>query len=553
MVFIERKIKKGKVYLYLTHKARINGKSKRVWTRYLGPEAMFKDHIENIQLNLTPDFEIATSDFGMPVVLMRLAERLDLINIINECTHKRDQGLSIGQYLLIATLNRCIHPRSKNQLRKWFSSSYLQHLFPTIETYLNSMAYTNHFPYLTEDALERIEQKIIHRLLTEFQVKTDELLYDPTNFYTYIHPTEEQELPKHGHSKEGRHVLNLVSLSIFCTRDGGIPVMHQVYPGNIQDATHFKAEYPRFLNRLQELGLAPTEILLVFDKGNISEEVFQEIDASGMAFIAAVRPSTQKDLEPLRAPEFRRYTLPNGKEVGILEFPRLLYGRERRLLAVYNPRRAHWTAQNLTRKVEAKITEIQEWFQTRLNVKKWRSKEAVEAKINEIIKTKQYFEFISFRVTGDYGQVTYTIELKKDALQQYMETLGKSYLMTNHPTRRLPDLVWAYRQQYTIERAFKYLKHPDFLRITPIYHSKDECIRGHLFTCVLGLLLLTVLTREVQKTFPELELPHIMDLLAEIQLTQIQFSGSRKVIKKLGKMSPEAQKLAELFALDQIL
>ncbi|MHA1300264.1 MAG: IS1634 family transposase [Candidatus Helarchaeota archaeon] len=522
MVFIERKTKKGKTVLYLTHKARINGKSKRVLHIYLGPEERFLKHAENIKLELKPDFEIATYDFGMPVVLMKLAERLDLINIINKCTPKRQQGLSVGEYILIATLNRCIKPRSKKQIKKWFYSTYLQRKFPKIETYLDSMAYTNHFQYLTEESIDKIEEKINSTLLTEFKVSMDQLLYDPTNFFTFINP-KEQALPRHGKSKEGRNTLNLVSLSIFCTRDGGVPVMHHVYPGGVHDAKHFKTEYPKFLARLQKLGISTAEITLVFDKGNISEEVFQIINSSRINWIVSVRPSSHKDLHKLVPKDFEMFKLPNGKEVGLLEFKRRLFnnpprGPECRLIVTYNPRRARLAAKNLRKKLEAKIDEVNDWFMDKgkLNVKMWRSRERVENKIKDIIHSKAYLEFISYKVTGEFSQIKYTIKINDKAFQKHVKTLGKSFFMTNHPKMSPLEIVWLYRQQFTVERAFKYLKNPDSLRITPMFHHKDECIRGHLFTCILGLLLLTLLCRDVKKAFPEWGLPTIIELLSII-------------------------------------
>lgn len=549
MVHVEKRRHGDKVYLYLCQRARIDGKSKRVWQVYLGPEDKIR---EKTRIMIEPDVEVSTFDFGMPVILMKLAERLDLINIINECTKKRLQGLSVGEYVLIATLNRCIQPRSKKKIKKWFYSTYLQNLFPEIETYLDSMAYTNHFQYLTEEIIEEIEQKINGKLLTEFNVKMDELFYDPTNFFTFINPRN-QDLPRHGHSKEGRHVLNLVGLSMFCTRDGGIPVMHRVYPGNVQDADHFKKEYPRFLARLQQLGMSTCNITLVFDKGNISPEVFREIDTSGLHWIASVRPSSHKDLQKLVPTDFEMHVLPNGKDLGILEFQREFHGQTRRLIVTYNPRRAHWAGQNLTRKLESKIKDIHEWFENRINVKKWRSPEKVETKIKDFIHVKTHFNFITYKVTGKFGRVKYSVKLNEEAIQNHLKTLGKSFFMSNHPTMSSLEIAWLYRQQYTVELAFKYLKNPKTLKITPIYHWKDECIRGHVFSCVLGLLLLTLLYREVKQTHSEFSFPEMIELFSEIEVAQIKYPSSQKITRKMVKISPEAKKLAQFFDLKNAL
>jgi transposase len=266
-----------------------------------------------------------------------------------------------------------------------------------------------------------------------------------------------------------------------------------------------------------------------------------------------VRPSSHKDLQPLGPDAFPRSTLPNGKEVGLLEFPREFHGQTRRLIVTYNPRRAQWQGGNLTRKLQETQAEIHAWFKERLNVKKWRAADKVAMKIQEFIQDTGYTEFLTSEVTGSFGQVSYTLQLNETALQAHLRTLGKSFFMTNHPTLTPLEIVWLYRQQYTIERAFKYLKSPTILRVTPIFHWKDECIRGHLFTCVLGLLLLMLLCRQVETVFPHLSLFTILDLLAEIEVAEIKVEGSRKILRKLVGMSPEAKQLADLFAIDTLL
>lgn len=168
-------------------------------------------------------------------------------------------------------------PTSKVKICRWFENTALFREFPPIETYLDSMAYTNHFKYLTPKVIDEIEARIHEKLITEFGVDMNALFYDPTNFFTYINPKPGIELPRHGHSKEGRSTLNLIGLTLFCTKDGALPVMHEVYPRNIQDARLIREEISRLLERLKRIGIEPQELCLVFDKGNISEEAFEEI------------------------------------------------------------------------------------------------------------------------------------------------------------------------------------------------------------------------------------------------------------------------------------
>lgn len=61
----------------------------------------------------------------------------------------------------------------------------------------------------------------------------------------------------------------------------------------------------------------------------------------------------------------------------------------------------------------------------------------------------------------------------------------------------------------------------------------DECVQGHSFTCVFGLLLMTLLTRKVQREYKEMSLPEIVELLSEIELVIIKYKGYKKTIKTI--------------------
>jgi transposase len=549
MPHLVKRIKKGNAYYYLQENQRVNGKVKRIWQIYLGSEKSFKEHTAMIT---APTFTVTNFNFGLPVALMQIVDKLDLIGIVDSFAPKRKQGLSVGQYVVLAALNRCIKPVSKEQLRGWFETTYLQHFFPPIDTYLDAMAYTNHFEFLTEDNIFQMQQEIQRRLVDRFGVDMTSVVYDTTNFFTYINPDDDVDLPQHGHSKQNRATLNLVGLSLLCTRDGGVPLHYDVYPGNCQDATQFKAELPRIIDRAKRLGVVPEIITMTFDKGCISPDAFKVIDEAKLHFACSIRPSMTKDLADLPGPTFPEFTLPNGKVVHVHEETRVFYEHPRRLLAVYNPDQAAWNAKNLIAKVTGDVDEIQSFFADRINKKKWRSKDAVQTKVDSMIP-KAHRAFITTSVTGDTGQVVVTAAVNQAAIDQHVQTLGKSFIITNHPSMPVADVVWIFRQQIMIERAFSYLKSPDIVSVRPIFHRIDDSIRGHVFSCVLGLLLLTLLVRNVQKTKPDMAFFDIIENLASITASCISFSGTSKIHKKIAAMSPEAESLCQELHLESSL
>lgn len=549
MVYIARKKVKGKTYLYLTKKSRVDGKPRVVWQKYLGSEENIDKLGASIDtLHQKTSFKI--KDYGLPMALIMYAERLGFVKIINEMTNKREQGLSVGDYMLIATLNRCIKPTSKNQMKNWFDSTYLRDKFPEIHTYLDSNAYTNHFKYLNEEIIQNIEEAFQKRLVSEYQLDISNIFYDPTNYYTFINPSD-QELPRHGNSKEGRFTLNLIGMSLFCTHDGGIPFMHKAYPGNVMDANLFKSELPRILERLKNLGFGASNVTIMFDKGNSSSESYDFISKSGINFICSARPSSFKDLHHLKAEEFEIQKLPNGKKVGVKEYLRKIHEKPFRLIISYNPNQNKWNGSVKMKKIKKNILEAQEYFKDRLNIKKWRDSAKVEQRLLTFIDKSDHLDYINYSISGEYGCLELDVSINLDLIDKHLETLGKSYFLTNRADLSPLEVVWLYRQQYTVENAFKMLKRPDMLQIRPMYHYLDSSIRGHIFSVVSGLLLITLLHRDAVREFSELSLINMIQMLNNIKV--IEVVNGKNIQYQLTGTNKSSERLLQHLKLDEFI
>jgi len=564
VVFLVKKVIEGNVYLYLRHNHRVNGKVKTAWQIYLGPEKQFKTHAKIAKT----DIETKTVEFGLIAALLHVAEKLKIVNIINQATNKREQGLSVGDHLLFAALNRCVQPVSKNQIKGWIDSTILRNIHPKIKVNLDSRAYWTHFQYLSDETIELIENKLVNAVRDAFGVKLNELSFDPTNFFTYINPHKpNQTLPHHGHSKEGRFTLNIINFSLFCALDGGIPLFHLVYPGNVQDSTHFKKmALPRLKRRLKEQKLPLANITLIFDKGNLSPDSFKLIDDWKLEYICSDRPSTHKDLLDLPPDEFRLHTLPNGNKVGVKDFYLKKYGKNRRFIAVYNPSEEKWNRKNFEAKIYKKIAAIELFFKDRLifapgekrkgQGDKWRIRTEVENKVKAMIGGRSFADVINITVKGlaklpvaRGGRFELEISTRPEAFENAALKFGKSFLMTSRKDLSANEVVWAYRQQYLVERAFKWLKNSEFLSIRPMFHRVDSSIRGHLFACYLGLVLLSLLVREIVKLGVPISINEAIKHLKEIKMTQIKISGNSELIENMDEMSLEAKKLYDVLNL----
>src|ERR1700686_5385369 len=123
------KIIGGHTYFYARYCQRVDGKPKIVRQVYLGKIEDLVASTEHAHIPPQPlETQIASS--GDIAALWDIAQRLDLVPLLDSLFPKRQQGLSCGQYLLLAALNRAIAPTSKVHLADWCRRPLRTRLLP---------------------------------------------------------------------------------------------------------------------------------------------------------------------------------------------------------------------------------------------------------------------------------------------------------------------------------------------------------------------------------------------------------------------------------------
>ena len=173
---------------------------------------------------------------------------MQLVEHIDRHVPKRGSGPSVGAYLLAAVLNRCLAPGSKASLARWFDSTVLGRLLPLRSSQLTSQRFWDHMHRVPVSALPAIERDIVAAMTREFGLDLRQVLFDATNFFTYIDSfNERSQLAQRGHSKEGRRSLRIIGVALLITADFRLPLLHRTYPGNRPDAPLFQslaADFP---------------------------------------------------------------------------------------------------------------------------------------------------------------------------------------------------------------------------------------------------------------------------------------------------------------------
>lgn len=529
MASIIKKMIRGKPYYYARECKRVDGKPKIVWQKYLGKVediiAKVTDHSGDSS-DIAQPVEATVTDFGAVVALLDLADKLRLVEYIDRHVPKKGKGPSVGTYLLVATLNRCVAPCSKAGIEKWFQDTALRRLVDIEARQLSSQRYWDNMNRLSTEAIEAIERDITAQMVEDFDVDLSRVLFDATNFFTFIDTfNERSSLAQRGKSKEGRRSLRIVGLALLVSADFHLPLLHRTYPGNQTDAPTFASLTDTIVARYRELTNGTEHITLVFDKGNNSEDNLTAVEDSPYHFVGSLVPTHHPEL--LKLPAARLQPLDDDGLVGVAAHrtKKKVFGVERTVLVTYNENLFVAQSRTLLREIakrQSALRELRHRLRKRRAAKVTRGKqptvESVTKKVNALLKARHMKDLFHVEVTDQDGFPSLSYRFERRAWERLQKTLlGKTILFTDNDDWTDADIVRGYRAQHHVETAFRGMKDPQHICLRPQHHWTDQKIEVHVFCCVLALLLCSLLRRELHRKGIDRSIPDILDTLDKIQ------------------------------------
>jgi transposase len=558
------KVIDGHTYYYARYCQRVDGKPKIVRQVYLGK---IEDLVAAAEQSHPPPqpLETEVAAFADAAALFDIASRLDLVPLLDSILPaKRHQGLSGGQYLLLAAINRAVCPTSKLQFADWYRQTVLTRLLPADPAALSSQNFWNHMDLVSPAHILEFEKQMAQRLCERFQLDLRALVYDGTNFFTYINSRTPAELPQRGHNKQKRGDLRQVSLGLLVSADFHIPLFHQVYAGNVNDSTEFRSIAEELSTHYRQLAQSCDHITVVFDKGNNSQEGFETLQGTPFHFVGSLVPSQHADLLQIPRRHFRTLTTAGLEEVEVYRTQKTVFGQSRTIVVTFNQNLLDGQLQGLTQhldKARHKLRDLQIQLQRRRQGKIKGGKAPTLESVQKQIRSICSAQFVDRILQTEVRKVRQGLELTFRTGQAALDRLGrvqfgKTVLFTDNADWSEEQIVLAYRSQYHIEDAFKQMKNPHFLGWSPMFHWTDSKIQVHAFYCVLALLLTSLLQRALARKGEPLSINRMLEELGGIRETLVVYprrQGQRQfpTATCLTRMSPLQQRLFSLLDLQR--
>lgn len=561
MTSLIKKVKGHKTYYYAVRSGRVNGKPRIVWQKYLGTLDAIIQRCDECSAPLP--VETTLFEAGGVAALMQIAFRINLMDIINEVIPKRDQGPSVGHYIVLAALNRVLDPVSKSQIGDWYDNTILRRLWNFHEEQFTSQRYWDHMDMISLEDIEIIQRLIVEKVKSEFKIETESLLYDCTNFFTFIDThNQRSNLAKRGKNKQKRSDLQQINLALLTTRDFQIPLFHKAYRGNIPDVKVFPEIARDLLDKNKALSGNIKDATLVFDKGPLSEDNRELLLHSGIHFVAGVKSDLIPDLFEASIDQFHEaYLLPGTK---YLSSPIEISGRN--CLAVVSYSESFFTEQlaSLTStmsKCEGKLKDLQkELIDWALGKKKrgirLKTKQ-VKERLKTILSSQHMKELFKISIQDFEGEPVLKYSVNQTELERITTTrLGRTLLITNRIDWAPVEVITSYRSLSNVEEAFKYMKNRDYLRWQPAFHWTDQKIQVHTFYCILALLLATLARKIAVEAGHDISLPALLDDLSAIKEVALLYKTEKNGVKArftVNSMTARQKKLADLFKISELV
>jgi len=445
------------------------------------------------------------SRIGPSLIFERLWHTVGIDGVIKEMLADRKFEFSVERAIFLTVLHRLFSPGSDRAAEKWkkryiidgADKIELHHLYRAMAWLGEALplgdGMTTLAPRCIKDLIE--EQLFLrHRdLFSSF----DLVFFDTTSIY--FEGEGGETLGNEGYSRDHRSDLKQMVVGIVLDNEGR-PVCSELWPGNTADV---KALVP-VVERLKKK-FAIHNICIVADRGMISKDTMKEIEALEWKYILGVRMR--------RCNEVKKDVLSRG-------------GRYREVFGKSE------TSKNPS---PLKVKEV--WLNDRryivcLNedqaLKDRYDREAILESLRDALKhgdktligNKGFRRFV--QATGE------RFVINMDKVQEEERYDGK-WVLTTNTSLSTHDAALKYKQLWMVEDIFRSMK--SLMRTRPIYHKRDETIRGHVFCSFVALVLRKELQDRLDEKGWKCEWADIISDLDDLLEMEIKVNGKSYVIR----------------------
>jgi len=465
----------------------------------------FSEKVLLVLSGQSDDLHATAKKIGPALIFERLWKELGMGQVLRELLSQRKFEFDVERAVFLSVLHRLFVSGSDRSCDKWHRDYVLQGVEGlSLHHLYRAMAFlgeelddqSDRTPFSPRCTKDLVEEALFDRRRDLFS-GLDCVFFDTTS--VYFEGEGGQTLGRPGHSKDHRPDCNQMIVGVILDHSGH-PVCCEMWPGNTADVRSLIPVIARIRSRF-EIG----RFCIVSDRGMISEATMAWLEKEKILYILGARMRRVREINEdvlSRAGRYREVYPEGGspKEPSPLKVKEVMI-EQRRYIVCLNERQA--------RKDAADRQAILEALQ-----------EKIRSNPKSLVGNKGYRKYLSI------NRDSVSIDRKKILEEERFD--GKWVLKTNTGLST-QQVALKYKELWQVEQVFREMK--SILETRPIYHQRDETIRGHVFCSFLALVLRKELDRRLEKAGHCFEWADIKQDLKSLQEIVIEDNGKRLAIR----------------------
>lgn len=453
----------------------------------------------------TSDPQAEVKKVGPVLVFERLWEPGGFVDIIRESLKGRRYQFDVERAVFVTVLHRLMNPGSDRQAERWMNAYRIKGVNELdLHHFYRAMAWLGE-PLAEQPVEEGFSPRCVKDVLEEdiFRRRRDLftdmnlVFFDTTSIY--FEGDGGETIGQYGYSKDHRPDLKQMVVGMVLDGDG-YPVCCEMWPGNTTDVKTLKVLTKRLRERF---GIE--RMCVVSDRGMISRKTIAEFESEGIHYILGVRMRRCLDISSEVLEDGAWEVIHGPRQCRKDPSPLLVKEatvKGRRYIVCENPEE---------RKADAEIR-----AQIVASLKK-----QLHQGDNALIGNKGYRRYLSVE-----GKSHFVIDEKKVAEDARYD--GK-WVLTTNTNLPMAEVAAKYKELLLVERIFRDMK--SVLATRPIFHKRDETIRGHVFCSFLALILRKELEHALNQAGHRFEWDDIKRDLKALTETTIEDQGKHVTVR----------------------
>lgn len=451
------------------------------------------------------DVTASAKKIGPALIFERLWRDLGIQKVIRDLLSERRFEFDAERGIFLTVLHRLFVSGSDRSCDRWRRDYVIEGVEElSLHHLYRAMAFLGEeiedqrgaTPFSPRCIKELIEESMFFERRDLF-TGLDLVFFDTTSIY--FEGEGGETLGQKGHSRDHRPDLNQMVVGAVIDSKGK-PVCCEMWPGNTADVKSLIPVIERIRTRFHT-----GRFCIVADRGMISAETLNELDRREIPYILGTRMRKVNEIKRNVLSRQGRYReiRPEGKfskDPAPLKVKEVSFNGSRYIVCL-NPRQARKDTQDRQAILES-------------------LEEKIRTDPKSLIGNKGYRKYLKI------GRGSVSID--QDKVEYDSRFDGKWVLITK--TDFSADTVaLKYKELWQVEQVFRDVK--SALETRPVYHQRDENIRGHVFCSFLALVLRKELDRRLKEAGHTFEWSDIKQDLKSLQEVVIEDKGNALALR----------------------